>query len=314
MRSGILLVNKRSGPTSHDVVDSVRKKLGVRKVGHAGTLDPFAKGLLILGINKGTRILEYFKDMHKTYRGKMKLGLITETFDITGEVREERECNVSLEDIEEAFQSFVGEYDQVPPAYSARRYKGERLYELARKGVIIRLPPKRVKINWIRILDVNLDEKTVLFETEVSPGTYIRSLAMDVGYKLGCGAVLLELERLRIGHFSVEESIDIESMPAEQLERHIIPLNEALKDLPAIVVTKSCGDKVLNGSQVYVDDVVEVSDDFEKGALVRIIDEKGRFLAVATAERKSEFIRTLKRLGRHDRIAKLRKVFGEERG
>jgi tRNA pseudouridine55 synthase len=312
--SGILLVNKPVGPTSHDIVESIRERFKFKKVGHAGTLDPFAEGLLVIGINKGTRILEFFKNDTKIYRAKAKLGLMTETFDITGEIREENQCNATKEEIIEAFESFIGTYKQVPPAYSARKYKGKKLYELARQGVIIRLPPKVVEIKWLKIEKVDMEEKIVNFSTEVSAGTYIRSLAMDIGYKLGCGATLVELKRIKSGRFRIEDAVSLENSTDEEIIKSIIPIEKALDFLPAIVIKEDYVEKVLNGVQIYSKNVEKILGTFEKDEYVRIIDGKGRLIAIAISERKKKFVETLIEKGIKERVAKLYKVFGSEGG
>ncbi|PLV58337.1 tRNA pseudouridine(55) synthase TruB [Thermotoga sp. KOL6] len=306
MKHGIIVAYKPKGPTSHDTVDEVRKKLKTRKVGHAGTLDPFACGVLIIGINQGTRVLEFYKDLNKVYWVKMRLGLITETFDITGEVVEERECKVSEEEIREAIFSFVGEYEQVPPAYSAKKYKGERLYKLARDGKIISLPPRKVRI--FKIWDVKISGKEVSFRVEVSSGTYVRSLCMDIGYKLGCGATAVELVRERVGHHNLEESINVFEATPEELESKIIPLEKTLEWFASVVVYQKFASGVLNGSQIFLE-MLKEWDEFRKDDVVKVFDEEGNLLALAMAERNSSFLYTLKRQRRNERVLKLIKVF-----
>ncbi|MCD6551614.1 tRNA pseudouridine(55) synthase TruB [Thermotoga sp.] len=306
MKHGIFVAYKPKGPTSHDVVDEVRKKLKTRKVGHGGTLDPFACGVLVLGVNQGTRILEFYKDLNKVYWVKMKLGLITETFDITGEVVEERECNATEEEIKEAIFSFVGEYDQVPPAYSAKKYRGERLYKLAREGKIIRLPPRRVKV--FKIWDVVIEEEVVSFRVEVSPGTYVRSLCMDIGYKLECGATAVELVRERVGPYTLEESLNVFEAAPEEIEKRVIPMERCLEWLPRVVIYQDFAKKILSGSQVFLEMLKEWGE-FKKEDTVRVFDEVGNLLALAEAERNSSFLYTLKRQRRNERVLKLKKVF-----
>ncbi len=306
--NGILNAYKPKGPTSHDVVDELRKKLKVKKIGHAGTLDPFAKGVLVVGVGrKATRILELLKDDKKVYWVKMILGVITETYDITGEVVEEREVNVSEEDIINVVNGFVGEYLQVPPAYSAKKYKGKKLYELAREGKIIRLPPKKVTI--YRIWDLEVDIPYVSFRAEVSPGTYLRSLCMDIGHTLGCGATAVELVREASGSFRIEYSINPFSEPKEKIIENLIPVEKVLENLPGIVLNKSGVTKVLNGGSPFLEDVAYVVGEFKKGDVIKLL--KGdTIIALGIAERASKFIETLERHGRNEKIAKLHKVLG----
>ncbi len=308
--NGVLNAFKPKGPTSHDVVDEVRKKTGERRVGHAGTLDPFARGVLILGVGRrATRILEFLKGREKVYWVKMRLGIVTETFDVTGNVVEENECDVSGDIVKKVVESFVGEYLQVPPAYSAKRYKGKRLYELAREGKIIRLPPKKVRIYDVWDLKVNLP--FVSFRVRTSPGTYVRSLSMDIGYKLGCGAVVMELVREAVGEFKVEDSLNPFEAPREEIEANLIPIEMVLRDLPAIVVGRKSLKKILSGSHPKLSDVERILGSFEKGRVIKLLNGDGKIVALATSERSSNFLRTLKRLERNERIAKIEKVLGE---
>lgn len=309
MVSGVLNAFKPKGPTSHDVVDEIRRKTGVKKVGHAGTLDPFARGVLIVGVGRrATRVLDLLKNKRKIYSVKMRLGIITETFDITGKVVEENECDVDFETLKTAVEKFVGEYDQVPPAYSARKYKGKKLYELARDGKIIRLPPKRVKI--YRIWDLSYDFPYVSFRVETSPGTYVRSLCMDIGYELGCGATAVELIRESVGEFRIENSLNPFEASSKDIEKNLIPIERVLEDLPGISVKDEAVEKVLNGSHIRTSYVDEIFGNFGKGETLRILNN-GKIIALAKSERTSSFLNTLIKMGRDERIAKLEKVLGE---
>ncbi|MEN3042377.1 MAG: tRNA pseudouridine(55) synthase TruB [Fervidobacterium sp.] len=307
MISGLILVDKEKGPTSHDIVDKVRKILDIKQVGHAGTLDPFATGLLIIGVGKATRLLEYLQSETKKYIVKMKLGIITDTFDITGRVMEEHPVTVSEEEINTVISSFVGTYKQIPPAYSAKKHRGKKLYELAREGKMINLPPREVTIYEINKVKINIPY--VEFEVKVSAGTYIRSLCMDIGYNLGCGATAVELRRIQAGKFRVEDSISIEfdSVDRAKLEKHIIPMEKIL-DYPKIVVNDK--NKIYNGIHPKVDDIISM-DDFNKDDLVQIF-WNGLLIAVAKAERGSDFVKTLIKQQRNERVATLKKVFKNE--
>lgn len=305
-KSGVLLVDKPEGPTSHDVVNQLRKILKMRRIGHAGTLDPFASGLLILGIGNGTRILEYLMNHNKVYQVKMRLGIITDTFDITGKVVEQRPVNCSTDQILAALKSFIGTYTQIPPAYSARKYKGEKLYELARQGKIIRLPPKQVTV--YRIEDIVIDKNDIFFTTEVSAGTYIRSLCMDIGYLLGCGATTLKLRRVSIGPFRVDEAIDIFKVDQSEILDHLLNLSDVLS-MPKVRV-KGCGyEKILNGNALRVNDVEEF-EEFPKNCLVQII-YKNQLISIAKSERASTFVRTLIEQNRNEPLFKPIKVLKE---
>ncbi|MGQ9855284.1 MAG: tRNA pseudouridine(55) synthase TruB [Fervidobacterium sp.] len=311
--NGILLVDKEKGPTSHDIVDRVRKLFSIKQVGHSGTLDPFATGLLVIGVGKATRLLEYLQHDTKVYKVKFKLGVITDTFDITGQVMEENPVEVSESGVLEVIKSFVGTYKQVPPAYSAKKYQGKKLYELAREGKIINLPPREVTI--YDIYDIKIELPYVEFTTKVSSGTYIRSLCMDIGYKLGCGATAVELRRIRVGKFSVEDAINIPKIDRnenndeirEKAIKSLIPIEQVL-DFPKVEVNNV--ERIFNGVQPTVNDIIE-SGDFEKDDLIQIYFQ-GKLIALAKAERSSSFINTLKKQNRNERIAKLIKVFKEE--
>ncbi|MFN4190470.1 MAG: tRNA pseudouridine(55) synthase TruB [Pseudothermotoga sp.] len=304
--SGVLPIDKPEGPTSHDIVSEVRKRLGLKKVGHAGTLDPFASGLLLVGVGNGTRVLEYLMNHSKVYHVKMRLGIITDTFDITGQIMEERPVDCSTDQILSVIKSFVGRYTQIPPAYSARKYKGERLYELARKGRIIRLPPREVTI--YKIEDITIDGNDVSFTTEVSPGTYIRSLCMDLGYALGCGATTLKLRRVSIGPFKVDNAIDIFKVSHHEILSHLLDLSRVLS-MPRIYVKTSGFEKIIDGATLRAQDV-ENFEDFSKNSLVQVI-YKDRLIAIARTQRSSTFTRTLIRQNRNEPLFKPVKVLKE---
>jgi len=303
MKSGFLVINKPKGITSHDVVSIIRKKLGIRKVGHAGTLDPFATGVLVVGINKATRLLEFFQTEKKTYYVKAELGIVTDTFDIEGKVQEKNEVTQQhISNLKDICFSFVGECLQVPPAYSAKKYKGKKLYEYAREGKIINLPPKNVKI--YQIQNFSQEGREFSFNVEVSSGTYIRSLVMDIGYALGCGAVTKELCRIKSGKFELKDSILLEEVSLEKM----LKMDDAL-GLPYVKINN--GQQVIKGQQIYKDNILEFSN-FNKNDYVKIYDEKGYFLGIGKAEKKSAFLKTLfKEEERNDRIVKINKILYE---
>lgn len=303
MKSGFLVINKPNGITSHDVVSIIRKKFGIKKVGHAGTLDPFATGVLVVGINKATRLLEFFQNEKKTYYVKAELGIITDTFDIEGKIQERNEVSQQqISNLKDTCFSFVGEYLQVPPAYSAKKYQGKKLYEYAREGKIINLPPK--KVNIYQIANFSQEDREFSFYVEVSSGTYIRSLIMDIGYALGCGAVAKELCRIKSGKFELKDSILLEEASLGK----ILKMDEAL-DLPYVKINN--GQQVIKGQQIYKDNIIEFSN-FNKNDYVKIYDEKQSFLGIGRAEKKSTFLKTLlKEEERNDRIVKLYKILHE---
>jgi tRNA pseudouridine55 synthase len=220
-KDGILLVNKPIGITSHDVVDMVRRKLGLRRVGHAGTLDPLAEGLLVVLVGKSTRLFNRFVGFDKEYLGVMKLGESTSTGDSQGQVIRQADCShISETAIAEVFALFKGETQQVPPMVSALRIKGQRLYKLARKGIEVERKPRAIKIYSLDILKVSLP--LVEFKMRCSKGTYVRKFAEDAGAKLGCGAHMVSIKRLGVGPFNLDQAVSVEAIDETSLRK--IPL------------------------------------------------------------------------------------------
>lgn len=205
----IMLINKPSGPTSHDIVNMVRRKTGVRRVGHAGTLDPFAEGLLIVLVGReSTKKQQQFLGMDKEYEATFFLGARSSSEDRTGSITPDNTCEpCGRTQVSDVVSSFIGEYDQTPPAFSAKKIKGKKAYELARAGKTVELAPKRVTIKSIEVLEYSWPY--VHIRTTVSSGTYIRALARDIGNKLGCGAYCEKLIRTRIGPYKINSCIEI---------------------------------------------------------------------------------------------------------
>lgn len=219
---GLLLVDKPSGMTSHDVVDVERRALGTRKVGHAGTLDPMATGLLVLGVGRATRLLRYLGDLPKTYVGTGRLGEETDTLDAEGEVVRVAPVDVSRADVERACDALVGESLQTPPAYSAVKVGGRKLYEEARRGREIAAPPRPIRVDAFSVS--RFDGRDVDVTVTCSGGTYVRVLVADVGRALGCGAHLTRLRRSAIGPFRVEDALppgEGEPLPIERAVAHL---------------------------------------------------------------------------------------------
>jgi len=209
----LLLIDKPSGFTSHDVVNVIRKKFNTRRVGHGGTLDPFATGLLIVGVGRATKKLTNIVGLDKTYEATAQLGATTDTYDLTGSIIPSSEFPVpSSDDIENAMKNFRGTIEQKAPAFSAKKVKGQKLYALARRGEDVEhlRPTKKVDVTELEILDYNFP--TLKFRVTCSSGTYIRSLAHDIGQDLGCGAYLTELRRTRIGEYKLEDAKKLEEI------------------------------------------------------------------------------------------------------
>jgi len=213
--SGFLLINKPSGPTSHDVIDQLRKITCIRQIGHAGTLDPFASGLLLVGIGDATKLLRHYVGLNKTYEATLKLGTTSDTYDRTGKITEMSKSKLQISSqiqitnikIKEILQSFIGKQKQTPPMYSAKKVDGKKLYELARQGKEIKREAQDIEIYGIEFLSFKND--ILKIKCRVSSGTYIRTLAQDIGQSLGCGAYLEELKRTAIGDFKLEDAIHV---------------------------------------------------------------------------------------------------------
>lgn len=224
---GLLLVNKEVGPTSHDIIDRLRKLTGIRKIGHAGTLDPFAEGLLLCFISRAaTKKIQGYMHLDKEYIATVRFGRKTDTYDIQGEVLEDT-GGVVFDDfpirLTQALKKFRGPLEQVPPMYSAIKVKGKKLYELAREGKTIERKPRSVVIEELKLIEVTNDQYPLaVLKVRCSSGTYIRSLAYDLGEELGTGAFLEELIRTKIGKYSLENAIDAKTMTGENIEESLI--------------------------------------------------------------------------------------------
>lgn len=217
-KEGIMLVNKPQGITSHDVVDIVREKLKMKKIGHAGTLDPLAQGLLVILAGKSTKLFSKFVTFDKEYTGILKLGEVTTTGDSQGQVIKQVDCGyVTKEMLEEVFSAFKGQIEQIPPMVSALRVGGKRLYRLARKGIVVERKPRIIQIYSLELLRVDLP--FVEFYVHCSKGTYVRKLAEDIGDKIGCGGHMTKINRLSIGPFKLDEAVNLEDINESYLRK-----------------------------------------------------------------------------------------------
>jgi len=251
MMDGILILDKEPGKTSQQAVSEVKRILGVRKAGHAGTLDPLATGVLPLFLNEATKLAQFLSQDDKEYRATMLLGVDTDTMDIEGQITGRREPEVDEARIRQALQTFTGEISQAPPRYSAIKYKGKPLYHWARKGIDISLPPRTVKV-YSSILEA-IDLPYVHFRVACSKGTYIRSLCADIGERLGCGGCLAALRRLRSGCFTLEAAVSLEDIPGkerkESLAAKLIPLSECLQQMAVIEIGGDLAGRIRAGCQ-----------------------------------------------------------------
>lgn len=237
---GLLLLDKPKGMTSHDVVDAVRRTLGTRKVGHAGTLDPMATGLLLVGAGRATRLLRFFGDLPKVYEGTARLGVETDTLDADGTVVRSSAVDVSRAQVEAAVAALVGESMQRPPAYSAVKVGGRKLYESARAGEMVEAAPRRIRVDAFEVR--SFDGRDVEFGVTCSGGTYVRVLAADVGTALGCGAHLTRLRRTAIGPYRVDDAEEPDGVTAPR------PVEAAVAHLPRVDISGDEASAASNGS------------------------------------------------------------------
>ena len=256
IKNGILNIDKPQGITSHDVVDIVRKIFPNTKVGHTGTLDPIATGVLPICIGKATKLSDELLSENKVYKVKMLLGVETDTYDITGKIVFANTLNEDEIYIKERIKRFIGKSSQIPPIYSAIKIKGKKAYEYARNGENVSLKPREIEIFNIDDIDVNLRKRQVSFVVSCTKGTYIRSLVHDIGIKLGCGATMIELKRLKTGDFDINDSIDLyEFLNLEYLDMldKIISIEDLYKDSKKVNLKDKDYHKFLNGIAIKTD-------------------------------------------------------------
>ncbi len=291
MINGILNVYKEAGFTSHDVVAKLRGICRQKKIGHTGTLDPEAVGVLPVCLGSGTKLCDMLTDKSKEYEAVLLLGQVTDTQDVTGTVLEEHEVTADEEQAVEAIRSFVGAYEQIPPMYSALKVNGKRLYELARAGKEVERKGRPVEIHNIEILSVSLPEIT--FRVACSKGTYIRTLCHDIGQKLGCGGTMKSLKRTRVGIFTIDGALklsQLEELAAQgRLEEKVIHVEAMFTELPALTVKDAFARLIENGNAFYpgqAEESVRTPD----GGQVRVYDRKGRFYGIyAFSEEKERY-------------------------
>ncbi|WP_446899518.1 tRNA pseudouridine(55) synthase TruB [Clostridium sp. LBM24168] len=242
---GILNINKPIGMSSFDVVKSIKSVTGVKKVGHAGTLDPGASGVLPVCIGCATKFVDYIMKDEKVYIARLKLGVETDTYDRYGKITSKSNVDVSSEEIEDAVLSFIGNIQQIPPMYSALKVNGKRLYELARKGIEVERKSRDIVIHNIEIL--KLESPYVTMRIKCSKGTYIRSLCYDIGRKLGCGGTMWSLVRTRTGKFDILESISVSQLDKNNIFYYLIPIDNVLSGYPSIYIENKFNKYILNG-------------------------------------------------------------------
>mgnify|MGYP005959842749 CR=1 FL=1 len=296
MIDGILNVYKEQDYTSFDVVAKLRGILKQKKIGHTGTLDPMAEGVLLVCLGKATKLVDLLTEGDKCYRATMKLGYETDTEDVTGETTAEGDAAVLAQltqaDVKRAILSFIGKYDQIPPMYSALKHNGKKLYELARQGIEVERKARRINISSIHVNELNLEDKvkTVTFTVECSKGTYIRTLCEDIGNKLGCGACMQSLKRTRVGLFGTDTSYTLSQLQEladnSKIEDVIIAVDNMFPDYPKVTVCEGFDKLLYNGNKLPEKAIIgEIGDNKE----VRLYNNSQEFIGIYKYE-KGEFI------------------------
>lgn len=276
--NGIVIVNKDKGFTSHDVVNVIRRIFGTRKVGHTGTLDPDATGVLPICIGKGTKLADMLTFSDKRYIARVKLGITTDTQDISGEILSRSDVNVSEEELLEAVKKHTGEIEQIPPMYSAIKINGQKLCDLARKGIEVERKPRKVNIYSAEVSNFNGEEFSL--SVHCSKGTYIRTLCDDIGKHLGCGAVMCELQRTKSSVFSIENSYtldELREMTDDELKSILMPVDSVFLNYPEMYIDDNLKKRLCNGANCYVKNTE---------GTYRIYDKEKTFLCLAEVKDK----------------------------
>lgn len=294
MINGIININKEKGYTSHDVVAKMRGILKIKKIGHTGTLDPDAEGVLPICIGKATKLVDLIVEKDKTYEAILKLGVVTDTQDMSGTILGTSKVNVSLANIKDAVEGFIGGYNQIPPMYSAKKINGKKLYELARQGKEVERIPRWVDIHSVQILDYDPEEYEAKLLVSCGKGTYIRTLLYDVGEVLGCGGAMKALVRTRVGSFSISESLRLDQV--EEYVRngvildHITKIDDMLLMYPKVIVDSNFNKLIYNGNsfqeehllnlQEFISKVSSQSEHSIEDILVRVYDSDEAFIGI----------------------------------
>lgn len=288
MTGGLINILKPPGMTSHDVVSFIRRTYHLKRVGHAGTLDPAAAGVLPVAIGPATRMLEYMTDCDKSYRVELTIGYETDTGDDTGTVTNSIECSMpSKAQIEEVLASFIGAIEQVPPMYSAIKIQGKKLYELARAGITVERKARKVTIYGIQLLKI--DQKTILFDVTCSKGTYIRSLCTDIGAKINCPVVMSFLVRTHVGAFNIDKAFTLEEIELHP-ENALLPVDHALSYMPQISVSQEIAKAFKHGQSIPAG-VMKAEDSQQ---LLRIYDHEHVLIGIGQKKENAAVIIPIK--------------------
>ena len=277
MISAILNIDKNPGITSTNVDKEIKKITGANKIGHVGTLDPLATGVLPVFMGQATRLINFMNDKTKVYQCDFELGLISDTYDLEGEITKvQNKVSISIESLNSVVSSFIGNSFQVPPKYSSVKYKGKRSYTLVRKGIEFSLEPKQIYIDDIKVIENNIPSVSLV--VKCTEGVYIRSLINDIGEKLKCGAVLTKLRRIRSGIFTIDSSISVQHLENDHWEMHKIPIDHLINHLPKLNTSNDQKYKLITGQTInIIDSEIKLSDQ----ALVRCYDNENSFIGIA---------------------------------
>ncbi|MDO4322800.1 MAG: tRNA pseudouridine(55) synthase TruB [Lachnospiraceae bacterium] len=301
MINGIINVYKERGYTSHDVVAKLRGILKQKKIGHTGTLDPEAQGVLPVCLGKATKVCELLTDKTKEYRAVLRLGVVTDTQDMTGTVLQETDVTCTEEEIRACISGFTGVQEQIPPMYSALKVDGKKLYELARQGIEVERKPRKIIIERIEIEDISLPELTMT--VKCSKGTYIRTLCHDIGAALGCGGCMKSLLRIQVGPFLLENSVTIDEIircrDEGRLDEVVHPTDSVFLHLPELTLTPEAERFVRNGNPLYpgmpgIAAEILRGKAMESDTKLRVYSAEGEFLAVYQWDREKACYRAVK--------------------
>lgn len=299
MINGVINVYKEAGFTSHDVVAKLRGIAGQRKIGHTGTLDPDAVGVLPVCLGNATKLCDMLTDETKEYEACLQLGITTDTQDLSGQVLTTSPVLLNEEEFQRAALSFVGSYDQIPPMYSALKVGGKKLYELAREGKTVERKPRRVEIFSLEILDIQLPLAAI--RVTCSKGTYIRTLCQDIGERLGCGGAMRSLKRTRVGKFQIENAYTLKALQerkdAGELLTAVTPVDALFETLPAFRVKKEALRLVRNGNSIprsMVEQAEAGTKEPGNGQQIRVYDADRRFYGIYRYEERTGLVKPVR--------------------
>jgi tRNA pseudouridine55 synthase len=295
--NGIINIYKEKGFTSHDVVAKLRGIFKQKKIGHTGTLDPDAVGVLPVCLGNGTKLCDLLTDKNKKYEAVLKLGINTDTQDMSGTIISQKVVTSSIEEIQEAVYSFLGEYQQIPPMYSALKVNGQKLYELARKGIEVERKSRKVIIHEIDILDINEANAEVRMEVSCSKGTYIRTLCYDIGLKLGCGGSMKELIRTEVSQFSIEDSLSLSQVEGlvreNKIEPFIMKVEDMFPKMLKVTVKEEDSKFIYNGNKFSSLNTYEGAI-HEDNQSVKVFDYQKNFIAIYEYSKEEQLYKPVK--------------------